>query len=159
MCACLLTISFCLTKFAVDLVKIVLKEKSRRAFQKVEKMRIMKSTVAIAVASIVLSGCVVTGPSAPPPRPAGQSFAEGNWNQGGLASYVFGNGSFVGTAADTGNKVADGNYRYISNNTIQISSYSSVQQKTIVANCLLVAGGNIMNCTNDSGLNFSLSRA
>jgi hypothetical protein len=122
-------------------------------------MRILKSTAAIAVVGIVLSGCVVAGPSAPPPRPAGPTFAEGNWNQGTLASYVFGNGSFVGTAADTGNKVADGNYRYISNNTIQISSYSSVQQKTIVANCLLVAGGSTMNCTNDSGLNFSLTRA
>jgi hypothetical protein len=123
-------------------------------------MRMMKSTVAIAVAGIVLSGCVATGPSGPSQRPAlGPTFAEGNWNQGGLASYVFGNGSFVGTAADTGNKVADGTYRYVNNNTIQISSYSSVQQKTIVANCLLVAGGTLMNCTNDSGLNFSLTRA
>ena len=121
----------------------------------------MKSGAALAAAGIVLSGCVAMGPvpGGPPPIPAGQSFAEGNWNQGGLASYVFGNGSFVGTAADTGNKVADGTYRYIDNSTIQISSYSSVQQKTIVANCLLVAGGTMMNCTNDSGLNFSLTRA
>ena len=113
----------------------------------------------IAVSATILSGCIATGPSfrGGGSAPRTPTFAEGNWQQGALASYIFGNGSFVGTATDTGNKVADGTYRYINTNTIQISSFSAVQQKTIVANCLLV-GSNTMNCTADSGSTFSLSR-
>lgn len=123
-------------------------------------MRGLKQVGVIAVTATMLSGCIATGPSfrsGPTPQRA-PSFAEGNWQQGALASYVFGNGSFVGTAADTGNKVADGTYRYINANTIQISSFSAVQQKTIVANCLLI-NGSTMNCTSDSGATFSLTRS
>ena len=123
-------------------------------------MRGIKTFGVIAVTATMLSGCIASGPSF---RGGGATasrtptFAEGNWQQGALASYIFGNGSFVGTATDTGNKVADGTYRYINSNTIQISSFSAVQQKTIVANCLLISG-NTMNCTADSGTTFSLSR-
>lgn len=115
----------------------------------------------IAGFATLLSGCISVGPGGfgggSTPAPRTPTFAEGNWQQGALASYVFGNGSFVGTATDTGNKVADGTYRYINTNTIQISSFSAVQQKTIVANCLLV-NGNTMNCTSDTGSTFSLVR-
>lgn len=122
-------------------------------------MRGIKTLAVITVSATLLSGCIATGPSfrGGATAPRAPSFAEGNWQQGTLASYIFGNGSFVGTAADTGNKVADGTYRYINANTIQISSFSAVQQKTIVANCLLV-GSNTMNCTADSGSTFSLTR-
>lgn len=122
-------------------------------------MRGIKTIGVVAVTATMLSGCIATGPNfrGGGTAPRTPSFAEGNWQQGALASYIFGNGSFVGTATDTGNKVADGTYRYINANTIQISSFSAVQQKTIVANCLLV-GSNIMNCTADSGSTFSLSR-
>ena len=122
-------------------------------------MRGIKTIGVIAVSATILSGCIATGPSfrGGGSAPRTPTFAEGNWQQGALASYIFGNGSFVGTATDTGNKVADGTYRYINTNTIQISSFSAVQQKTIVANCLLV-GSNTMNCTADSGSTFSLSR-
>lgn len=125
-------------------------------------MRLVKVGSMVAVAGLIVSGCVVSGPGPTQipsaPRVPSQTFAEGSWQQGTVATYVFGNGTFVGTASDTGNKVADGTYRYISGDTIQISSFSTVQQKTIVANCLLVSGGSAMNCTNDTGLNFSLTR-
>lgn len=122
-------------------------------------MRGIKTLGVMAITATMLSGCISTGPSfrGGATAPRAPSFAEGNWQQGALASYIFGNGSFVGTATDTGNKVADGTYRYINANTIQISSFSAVQQKTIVANCLLV-GNSTMNCTADSGSTFSLSR-
>lgn len=123
-------------------------------------MHNVKAGSIVVVATAFLSGCVSFGPGpiSGPSVPRGPNFADGNWQQGAIASYVFGNGSFVGTANDTGNKVADGTYRYVNANTIQISSYSAVQQKTIVANCLLVGGGTAMNCTNDTGLNFTLTR-
>lgn len=123
-------------------------------------MRGIKTIGAVAVTATILSGCIATGPNfggGGGTVPRTPTFAEGNWQQGALASYVFGNGSFVGTATDTGNKVADGTYRYINANTIQISSFSAVQQKTIVANCLLINGAT-MNCTADSGSTFSLAR-
>ncbi|MEM9573852.1 MAG: hypothetical protein AAF870_01340 [Pseudomonadota bacterium] len=123
-------------------------------------MRGIKTIGTVAITATILSGCVATGPNfggGGGPVPRTPTFAEGNWQQGTLASYVFGNGSFVGTATDTGNKVADGTYRYINANTIQISSFSAVQQKTIVANCLLI-NGSTMNCTADSGATFSLAR-
>ena len=120
----------------------------------------IKKVGAFAAIAVLISGCMASVPSfrgGSAPVPRSPTFAEGNWQQGETASYVFGNGSFVGTAADTGNKVADGTYRYINNNTIQISSFSAVQQKTIVANCLLV-NGNAMNCTSDTGSTFTLVR-
>lgn len=122
-------------------------------------LRGLKAGSALAAVSIILSGCVSVGPGPinRPPTPSVPTFAEGTWQQGDLASYVFGSGSFVGTANDTGNKVADGTYRYINQNTIQISSFSAVRQTTIVANCLLI-NQVTLNCTNDSGLNFQLSR-
>lgn len=117
-----------------------------------------KLAVAIGLAATLLSACVETGPRMSGPSMRSQAFADGNWNQGQVANYIFSNGGFVGTAVDTGNKVAQGTYQYTSVNTIQISSYSEVQKKTIVANCLLV-NTRTMNCTADTGSQFSLVRA
>ncbi|MDZ7823141.1 MAG: hypothetical protein U5K75_03265 [Ahrensia sp.] len=121
--------------------------------------RKFKIVSAMSAAALMLSGCVVSGPGGglPTRQPTAPTFAEGNWQQGDSASYVFGNGNFVGTASDTGNKVADGTYRYTNQNSIQISSFSAVQQKQITANCLLINQVQ-MNCTSDTGAQFSLVR-
>ncbi len=118
-------------------------------------MRKLKSIGALAVSSVMLAGCVVTGPGPGPSRPSGPVFAEGNWQQEDIASYTFGNGSFVGTATDTGNRLSDGTYRYTGAQQVNITGVSALRGTSFSANCLLV-NAVTMNCTSSSGAQFSL---
>ena len=108
----------------------------------------------------MLSACVVVGPGpgGRPPVADRPTFAEGSWGDaGGVATATLSNGSFVSVANDTGNRVAEGNYRYVSQGNIEISYYSLLQQKQIRANCSNGGTGTLL-CTNDSGQQFQLYR-
>ena len=133
-------------------------------------MRGIKTIGVIAVSATILSGCIATGPSfrGGGTAPRTPSFAEGTW-QDNVGTYVFGNGSFVGTDSDTGNKLSDGTYSYVGQDMIKVSIDSTnfsikvaedgspIEREAILANCRQV-NLNAMNCTTSSGAEFSLVR-
>jgi hypothetical protein len=105
-----------------------------------------------------LGGCVVDAPN------YGYGYAnrtggvEGNWSDtGGVATSSFNNGVFVTIANDTGNRLAEGNYRYLDDRNVEINFTSLVRNQPVRANCLVVNPSQ-MNCTNDAGSQFTLVR-
>ncbi|MBX3598094.1 MAG: hypothetical protein KF874_11060 [Rhizobiaceae bacterium] len=111
--------------------------------------------MALAVLAAV-AGCT-TSPSGPT-RAKTQSLVEGEWlSADGVAVSRFQGGAFSTTATDTGNKLADGSYRYTDTRMISISGTSLIRQTPIAFNCLL-ATLDQLNCTNASGQNFALTR-
>lgn len=121
-------------------------------------LKTIKAPLVLALCALFLSGCVVANNPPPQNRPATPTFAEGNWAVGDTAIFNFSSGRFTGSAVDTGNVVATGSYRYTGARSMTIDSYSVVQQKQIVANCIVVTTAQL-NCTNDSGANFSLVKS
>lgn len=106
-----------------------------------------------------LAGCVIEGPA--PSRPtvaAAPSGFEGSWGDtGGVATSTLRNGQFVSTANDTGTRVAQGAYTQVNQTMIELNYTSLLRQTQVRANCAL-ATANQLNCTNDSGQQFSLIR-
>ena len=112
-------------------------------------------------AAILAAGCqsgFMAGPSV-----RQQSGVEGNWvdtsGEGGSATSqsTFAGGSFTTIAIDTGKKASEGSYRYLNSRVIEITIRSIVRNSVIRANCALVSGTQ-MNCTTDSGRQFTLVR-
>ncbi|GAA4527028.1 outer membrane lipoprotein Omp10 [Chelativorans composti] len=120
-----------------------------------------KHASALALAStLAIAGCV-SAPQAPYGSgrgPAASSFVDGQWtDQGGIAISTFSGGAFQSVATDTGNKVSEGTYRVTGNGTVEISMTSLIRQTQSRINCALVTPTQL-NCTNDSGQQFSLIR-
>lgn len=123
---------------------------------------ITKSAAAAAglLALATLGGCVMDGPG----PGYGYGYAnrsggvEGNWSDtGGVATSSFNNGVFVTVANNTGNRLAEGSYRYIDDRNVEINFTSLVRQQSVRANCLVVNPSQ-MNCTNNAGSQFTLVR-
>ena len=110
------------------------------------------------MAFTVLSGCVMDAP-APGGRFARSGAAEGNWSDAaGNVAATFRNGTFRAVATDTGNQSAQGTYTYSGPNSLSLDYLAIVRGERIRANCLLVSSGSAMNCTEDTGRQFSLVR-
>lgn len=110
------------------------------------------------VAALALGGCVIDDPGPGGGRFVRSGAAEGNWaDTGGVATSSFNGGVFVTVANDTGNRLAEGTYRYVGANNVEINFTSLVRGQQVRANCLII-GSSQMNCTNDSGSQFSLVR-
>lgn len=104
-----------------------------------------------------LGGCVADGPG-------GYGYTsrtgavEGNWSDtGGVATSSFRSGSFVTVANDTGNRLSEGSYRYVDARNVEINFTSLVRQQQVRANCIVI-NPTQMNCTNDTGSQFTLVR-
>jgi hypothetical protein len=116
-------------------------------------MTIARNTVfAGLVASLAaLAACQTAGPG-----PAATS-VDGQWmSSDGVAMSTFSGGKFTTTATDTGNKLAEGSY-VVSGATVQIIGTSVIRQTPVSFNCLM-AGSKQLNCTSNSGQNFTLVR-
>ena len=110
-----------------------------------------------AVAVAALAGCSTSGGGGQS-RMAAASPVDGEWlSTDGVAVSRFQGGVFSTTATDTGNKLAEGSYRFTENRMISISGTSLIRQTPIAFNCLL-ATPQQLNCTNATGQNFSLNR-
>lgn len=110
----------------------------------------------VAIALAALAGCSTSGGGSS--RTAAASPVDGDWlSTDGVAVSRFQGGVFSTTATDTGNKLAEGSYRFNDNRMISISGTSLIRQTPIAFNCLL-ATPQQLNCTNATGQNFSLSR-
>jgi hypothetical protein len=82
---------------------------------------------------------------------------EGTWTDpNGLIS-TFSAGAFNTRTTDTNQLMASGTYVNSSGNLYEISLTSLVQNKQSKVNCAMVSP-NQLNCTADSGLQFTLSR-
>ena len=105
-----------------------------------------------------LGGCVMDGPGPGYGYTTRAGGVEGNWSDtSGVATSSFTSGRFVTVANDTGNRLAEGSYRYIDGTNVEINYYSLARQLQIRANCLVVNSSQ-MNCTNDAGSQFTLVR-
>ncbi len=87
-----------------------------------------------------------------------RSPVEGQW-QGtdGVAVSTFTAGKFTSNSASTGELLTEGTYTEAPSGLIQLSFYSLRSQKNVAANCL-IAEGQRLNCTLDSGTQFVLVR-
>lgn len=103
-----------------------------------------------------LAGCMSGGPG-------GGGFGrgpsvEGEWlSTDGVAVSRFSGGVFETVATDTGNKLADGNYRMADSRTVEITVISLIRQTTTNVNCAM-ASPNQLNCTSSTGQTFVLTR-
>lgn len=110
--------------------------------------------------ALFAAGCQNSGPSPAPQIAAApaRSPVEGQW-QGtdGVAVSTFTAGKFTSTSASTGETLTEGTYTEAPSGLIQLSFYSLRSQKNVAANCL-IAEGQRLNCTLDSGTQFVLVR-
>lgn len=106
-------------------------------------------------ASMALAGCMSGGPYGGPLASA-PTGVEGEWTDG-VAISRFSGGVFETVAADTGNKLADGSYRYADAKTVEITVVSLIKQTTLTVNCALVSTSQL-NCTSSAGQQFVLTR-
>ena len=112
---------------------------------------------AAVVLCAMLAGCQLDGPR-PTPIAAQPQGVEGSWaSTDGVAISTFGNGNFVTTATDTGNRLSQGSYRYRDARTVEISMTSLIRQTTSAVNCALVSQRQL-NCTSSTGQQFVLVR-
>lgn len=91
----------------------------------------------------------------PPARQA--TGVEGSWvDPNGIVS-TFAGGTFSTRTTDTNQLLASGNYVNVSPTLVEINMTSLVRNTQSKVNCALVTT-NQLNCTTDSGAQFSLAR-
>ncbi|MFC0245870.1 outer membrane lipoprotein Omp10 [Falsochrobactrum ovis] len=123
-------------------------------------MKSMRIIGPLMVMSVVLSACVATGPGGGgnvpvvSRTPAG---INGNWvDANGIVS-SFNNGFFETRTTDTNERLAEGNYRNISPQLVEIDLRSIVRGTSSKVNCALVSPSQL-NCTSSAGSHFTLTR-
>lgn len=113
--------------------------------------------IPVVLASALLASCQSSNKSALPPIPAAPASIEGTWvDPNGIVS-TFVAGSFNTRTSDTNQLLASGTYVNVNDRLVEISMVSHVQNKQSKVNCAMVTD-NQLNCTADSGAQFSLSR-
>lgn len=106
----------------------------------------------------LLAGCQMGGPAPTPVAVQPRSGVEGSWvSTDGVSVSTFSGGTFVTTATDTGNKLAEGSYRHRDSRTVEITMTSLIRQTTSAVNCALVTPSQL-NCTSATGAQFVLVR-
>ncbi|MGE0500448.1 MAG: hypothetical protein AB7I79_02200 [Rhizobiaceae bacterium] len=114
---------------------------------------------AAAASMLFLAGCMGGGGGQSlPPVSAAPTGVEGEWlSSDGVAMSRFNGGVFETVATDTGNKLAEGSYRYVDQRTVEITVISLIRQTTTAVNCAL-ASTTQLNCTQSTGQQFILMR-
>jgi hypothetical protein len=109
------------------------------------------------VVTAALASCSSTERERPLPVAPAPVTIEGTWTDpNGLIS-TFQAGAFSTRTTDTNQMLATGSYANTSGNLYEISLTSLVQNKQSKVNCALV-NPNQLNCTADSGAQFTLAR-
>lgn len=116
-----------------------------------------KFAIPALVVTAALASCSSTERQRPLPVTQAPTTIEGTWSDpNGLIS-TFQTGKFSTRTTDTNQLLATGNYRNSSGNLYEINLTSLVQNKQSKVNCALV-NPNQLNCTADSGAQFTLAR-
>ncbi|MCB5203853.1 hypothetical protein LH464_15380 [Neorhizobium sp. T786] len=118
-------------------------------------MKLKASLALIAVAT--LSACVSSPPSRAPQQQAQPRGVEGSWaDPSGIIS-TFQGGTFSTRSTDSNTLLASGTYTTLSPTLVEINMTSLVRNTQARVNCSLVSQSQL-NCTQDSGAQFSLTR-
>lgn len=109
--------------------------------------------------SMALAACQTGGPSGGnvPVMNRAPSGIEGSWVDANGITSSFNGGVFETRTTDTNEKLAEGNYRYQSQQLVEIDMRSLVRGTTSRVNCALVSPTQL-NCTSSTGARFSLNR-
>lgn len=122
-------------------------------------MKVFRKIVPVVAIGLGLAACQSVGPGTSPyqsGRPA--SVVDGNWiDPNGIISR-FNGGVFETRTTDTNEKLAEGNYRYLNPQLVEIDMRSIVRGTASKVNCALVTQSQL-NCTTSTGAQFTLRRA
>ncbi|WP_099865440.1 outer membrane lipoprotein Omp10 [Pararhizobium haloflavum] len=111
--------------------------------------------------AVLLAACQSAGPNRQlvlreVPQQRGPAI-EGDWvDPNGIVS-SFNSGRFETRTTDTNSLLADGSYTLVSDRLVEIDMTSRVRGTQSQVNCALVSPSQL-NCTSDSGSQFSLAR-
>ncbi|MDB5524345.1 MAG: outer rane lipoprotein [Rhizobium sp.] len=117
-----------------------------------------KFAIPALIAAAALASCTTERDRPLPDAPATPVSIDGNWSDpNGLVS-TFQAGNFNTRTTDTNQLLASGTYvKLPGNNLYEISMVSHVQNKQSKVNCAMISPAQL-NCTADSGAQFSLAR-
>jgi hypothetical protein len=116
-----------------------------------------KTVVALTVAGFALSSCYSSGPPRQLPAVQQGPSVEGEWvDPNGIAS-SFQGGTFTTRTTDSNQILASGTYTLQGDRLVEINMTSLVRNTRQKVNCALVTPTQL-NCTSDSGAQFSLAR-
>lgn len=125
-------------------------------------LRTAASLSMVAALAATLAACTTYGPADNggggniPTRPANAGI-DGGWVDANGITSSFNGGIFETRTTDTNEKLAEGNYRYLSPRLVEIDMRSIVRGTTSKVNCAMVTQGQL-NCTTSTGSQFSLTR-
>jgi hypothetical protein len=129
-------------------------------FRLKETVMKVKSITTLLITGLALSSCMMGGPPprqvsySPAPQPMG---VDGSWvDPNGIVS-TFQAGTFSTRSTDSNALLASGTYINQSPTLVEINMTSLVRKTQSRVNCALVTPDQL-NCTTDSGANFSLRR-
>lgn len=112
--------------------------------------------IAIGALAGLLAACQSVSYS-PRPVPVQPQGIEGQWvDPNGIIS-SFSNGRFETRTTDTNSLLAQGSYRYVSNEVVEIDLTSLLRQTNSRVNCAMVTQSQL-NCTSSTGSQFTLVR-
>ncbi|SIQ15573.1 hypothetical protein SAMN05880590_102308 [Rhizobium sp. RU35A] len=116
----------------------------------------IKGSLALVAAAMMLSACV-SSPEPRPMPPAQPQGVEGAWvDPNGIVS-TFQGGTFNTRSTDNNALLASGTYINTSPTLVEINMTSIVRRTQSRVNCALVTPTQL-NCTSDTGSQFSLTR-
>ncbi|MCY1666142.1 outer membrane lipoprotein Omp10 [Rhizobium sp. SL86] len=117
----------------------------------------IKGSLGLIAAALMLTACVSSNEPRQLPPPTQPQGVEGTWvDPNGIVS-TFQAGTFNTRSTDTNALLASGTYTQSSPTLVEISMTSLVRQTQSRVNCALVSPTQL-NCTADSGAQFSLTR-
>lgn len=116
------------------------------------------ATLALLAAAAALASCHTTSRAVRPmPQASQPAGVEGAWvDPNGIIS-TFAGGTFSTRTTDTNQLLASGSYVNVSPTLVEINMTSLVRNTQSKVNCALVTSSQL-NCTTDSGAQFSLAR-
>lgn len=112
--------------------------------------------IAVSALAGLLAACQ-SATYSPRPIAAQPQGIDGQWTDpNGIISSFF-NGRFETRTTDTNSLLAEGSYRYVSDQMVEIELTSLLRQTTSRVNCAL-ASPSQLNCTSSTGAQFTLVR-
>ena len=116
-----------------------------------------RTILTIGLGASLLSGCYSSSPRPLPPMAPQEPTVEGAWvDPNGIVS-TFQAGAFSTRTTDTNQLLAQGTYTNVSDKLVEINMTSLVRNTQARVNCAMVTV-NQLNCTSDSGTQFTLAR-
>ena len=112
--------------------------------------------IAVGALAGLLAACQTASYNPQPMAPQTQGI-DGQWvDPNGIIS-SFNNGRFETRTTDTNSLLAEGSYRFVSDQIIEIELTSLLRQTTSRVNCALATPSQL-NCTSSTGAQFTLVR-